>query len=445
MSSMYGRVYTGWLRARAKMKRERQYAILRMLKKEQWFALDKIAKLQVSRLHALLDHARQHSPYYRDRLPASLDIRRDIADIHDLARLPLLTRSDLQQNYRRILCPGDKGVYQDASGGSTGNPVIFYHDDQYKAFAAALEHLFLSWIHISRGDRTGVFWGADRDFKEWSLKERLFFKLERFRLLNSFNVTETALDEYLQELQKFQPHYIFGYASSLHLAAKYINRTGKYTIRPRAVRSSAEMLYDSMRRDIEKAFGTDPYNYYGSREINNLGAECPEHQGLHVMASGRIAEVVDKEGNRLPDGQMGYLAVTDLTNFCFPFIRYLNGDMAIMKPTPCTCDRGYPLLEKITGRSSDILVVNGKFIHGEYFTHLFYGQPDVRQFQVVQEKPDYLVIKIVAVTKKFDTSTLIETIKHKVGENITIKAEFVDSIPLLNSGKYRFTINKTQQ
>ncbi len=443
MGNLYTGIYGKYLRLKAGLKGDRQYDILNSLQKEQWLSAEELQRLQVERFRKILAHALEKSAWYREKLKGVIDNPHDIASIGDLSRLPLLTRDDLQDNYKEIVCSGCEGVYEDASGGSTGNPVVFYHDQWYRTFSQAMENLSLSWMGVAKGDRTAVFWGADRDFHEYSFKEKLALKMERLRILNSFNVDEAALDRFLKELQSFKPHYIFGYASSLHLAAKYINSTGKYRIRPAAVKSSAEMLYDYQRSDIEKVFGTKVYNFYGSREVNNLAAECPAHEGLHVSASGRIIEVVDKNGLALPDGEMGYLAVTDLTNYTFPFIRYLIGDMGIRKTEPCSCGRGYPLLEKITGRSSDILTFGGKFIHGEYFTHLFYGQPGVKQFQVIQETEKNLLIKIVSSGSYFDPEQIVTTIQEKLGPKVEIKIDFMDTIAPLKSGKYRFTINKT--
>ena len=205
------------------------------------------------------------------------------------------------------------------------------------------------------------------------------------------------------------------------------------------------MLYENQRREIEKAFGCNVYNFYGSREINNLAAECPAGEGLHIMASGRIIEITDNSGRPLPAGEVGNIVVTDLTNFSFPFIRYMTGDMAAMSSRSCSCGRSYPLLEKLVGRSSDIIRVNNKSIHGEYFTHLFYGMPRVKQFQVVQEDANVLVVRIVSREGRFDTADLLSSIKKQTGENVSVTFEFVDEIKPLKSGKFRFTINNYQK
>ncbi|MCK5245046.1 MAG: hypothetical protein KAJ90_07225, partial [Desulfobacterales bacterium] len=82
--------------------------------------------------------------------------------------------------------------------------------------------------------------------------------------------------------------------------------------------------------------------------------------------------IVDDKGNHVPDGQTGYIAVTDLSNYAMPFIRYRNADMAIMAQKPCPCGRPSPVIKELLGRSTDIIrTAHGDIIHGEYFTHLF--------------------------------------------------------------------------
>jgi phenylacetate-CoA ligase len=201
------------------------------------------------------------------------------------------------------------------------------------------------------------------------------------------------------------------------------------------------MLYDYQRKEIEQAFGCPVYNFYGSREVNNIAAECSTHEGLHIFASGRIIEIVDDNGKSLPSGEIGYIAVTDLTNFSFPFIRYRNGDMASIKKEPCSCGRNYPLLNDIAGREYDIMTFGGRYIHGQFFPNLFYQQPDVRQFQVIQETADRLLIRVVAPKRQLDVAYLKKKVREKAGQDVQIDVEFVDKIPCLKSGKYRFTIN----
>jgi phenylacetate-CoA ligase len=116
----------------------------------------------------------------------------------------------------------------------------------------------------------------------------------------------------------------------------------------------------------------------------------------------------------------------------------------MVKKVNCSCGRGYPLIETVTGRTFEILTFGGRFLHGHFFAHLFLGYKDVRKFQIVQESDKLLVIKIVAPHRDIDLKPILERIQEQVGPEVNIEVAFVDDIPPLKSGKYRYTINKTQ-
>jgi phenylacetate-CoA ligase len=446
MSQLYTDMYSLYQQAKAAMKNRQDYEYFQTFSREQWLPPEQLELVRLGRLKALLLHALKDSPFHRRRLtPLRQHIVR-MTSLAELAALPLLTRADLQNHAEDIRSESAADATPDASGGSTGNPVNFYHSRDYREFGAGLHLLFLSWLDVRPGDPTAVFWGADRDFAERSKREKLMARLARARALNSFDVDDAAMDQFLDELVAFQPRYIYGYASSLHQAAsRILTDPHRWPIRPVAIRSSAEMLFAQQREAIQTAFAAPVFNFYGSREINNLAAECPHHRGLHVMASGRIVEITDDKGTPLPAGETGHIVVTDLSEPAFPFIRYLIGDMGRLSTESCPCGRSYPLLDGIVGRSSDILTIAGKQIHGEFFTHLFYGHPEVKQFQVVQETADRLVVKIVSEHADPDTAFVTDGIRKKTGDGVTIEIQRVDRIETTSSGKYRFTVNRMTQ
>ena len=417
------------------------YKILSQLRKEQYLPPDELEDIRSQRLRKVLIHAQKNSPYYRDifkSLGINID---DNFNISQLSQLPLLTRQQLQDNFENILFQDAQKVQPDSSGGSTGQPVNFYHDDSYASHSRALRLLFNTWMNIKPGDKTAIFWGADRDIKESTPYEKRMNRLNRIKQLNSFAMTDDLIAGFIDEINRFKPKYIYGYASSLYHVAQYINEHKPLTFQPKAVRSSAEMLYDFQRIEIERAFKTKVFNFYGSREVNNIAAECPVHDGLHIFASGRIVEIVDDDGNPLNPGEAGNIAVTDLTNFSFPFIRYLNGDMGVLKEGSCPCRRTYPLIDSITGRSSDMIIIGDKHIHGEYFTHLFYGRPDISQFQLVQETANSLKLYIIPKTENPELDFFENSILDKVGRNIKLEIIETNRIEPTPSGKHRFTIS----
>lgn len=444
MSGLHSELFNTYLRARSLLEGNPRFYLLKDLMCEQWMEPERLDVLRLKRLRALVGQALKYSRYYQNKFNGFIDDPRDIIDLSQLSRLPLLKRSDIQDNYDGIFCPGRPGVYKDMTGGSTGVPVHFCHDGFYKAYSDACEMFYLTWLGLKRGDRTAILWGAERDFPDLSFRDKINIKyMERIRYLNAFNVTEAILDRFLADLEKFRPEFIYGYASTLHMAARHILKTGRFTIRPKALKSSAEMLYDYQRRDIQEAFAAPVYNFYGSREVNNLAAECPSLEGLHIFASGRIIEIVDETGHPLPPGQVGLLAITDLTNLSFPFIRYITGDMGTLKTGRCSCGRGYPLLESITGRQYDIVVLNGNNIYGHFFTSLIFKNPDVRQFQVIQDDVNKVTIKVVIPKRTLDTEYIHRRINEQAGANVDVNFDFVDDIPVLSSGKFRFIVNDT--
>ncbi|HPC11870.1 MAG TPA: phenylacetate--CoA ligase family protein [candidate division Zixibacteria bacterium] len=418
------------------------YRLAARLRREQFLPRPDLDDLRRRRLLDLLAHARLHSPYYRDLLAGLEPDLERIAPHEILSRIPLLTREIVQEEGSRLLCPGIPGSYPDSSGGSTGRPVNFHHDLTYLNWGRAPELFFLSWMGVRPGDRTAVFWGADRDLKEESLYTRLMLRLNRVRQLNSFAMSEAQIDAFLKQLNAFRPRYIYGYASSLYHVATFIARGRPLGFRPLAIRSSAEMLYPVQRAAIEQAFDAPVHNFYGSREVNNIAAECAAHDGLHIFASARMVEIVDDRGRLLPPGEVGHIAVTDLTNRAFPFIRYLNGDLAALKSGLCPCGRTYPRLEKIAGRSSDIITVEGRHIHGEYFTHLFYGRPEVKAFQLIQETEYDFRLLLVPRTRDLDTAFFRDRIRDKLGPRVRLEIALVDDIPPTAGGKHRFTVSK---
>lgn len=443
-TTFYNYLHHGVYRLKDLIKRTGAYKWLDTLMLEQCLPPEEMATIQSRRLRNIIVHARDHSPYYR-RLFKEGGIRiGDDFDLSQLKDLPLLRREDLQSNYKNILCDDAGEVYPNSSGGSTGNPVNFYQDESYKSFSQAANLLFVKWMGIRSGDKSAAIWGADRDFKDLSLRDRLWIRFDRGKALNAFSMSDEKIKIFLGEMNRFRPKLIYGYASALYLVAKFINSTEPLTFVPLAVRSSAETLYDFQRREIERAFGTKVFNFYGSREINNLTGECSTHEGMHILSSGRIVEIVDDAGRPVADGIEGQIAVTDLTNFAFPFVRYLNGDMAVKSIKPCSCGRGYPLIEKIQGRTSDVIVVDGEFIHGEFFTHLFYNRPEVIQFQLIQEDPKRLRLLVVSREENPNLNDIIAGIRKKVGSEVTIEMEFTDHIPPTASGKHRFTISRLE-
>src|SRR5205085_9123193 len=145
---------------------------------------------------------------------------------------------------------------------------------------------------------------------------------------------------------------------SFNLLATYLREHGR-TLRhaPRGIISSAQTLPDTSRRIIEESFGCKVFDKYGAREFSGIAYECEAHQGHHVVGEGYVVEVL-KDGRPAAPGEIGEVVVTDLNNYCLPFIRYRIGDLAeqLDPRQACACGRGLPRLGKIEGRVQSIII-----------------------------------------------------------------------------------------
>jgi phenylacetate-CoA ligase len=192
-------------------------------------------------------------------------------------------------------------------------------------------------------------------------------------------------------LNRFQPDYLPGFPSMIAALAEE-QLAGRLQISPRIVSTSSELRTAEMTRTIEAAWGTAPWDLYGVTETGIVGCECEEHHGIHLFEDLAVIEVVDADGNPVPDGVVGdQILVTSLDNRVQPTIRLAVSDRVAIDPEPCRC--GLPLrrIRGVDGRADDILHLpssNGATIP----VHPFQWAPvakarEVREFQIVQEGP----------------------------------------------------------
>jgi phenylacetate-CoA ligase len=231
------------------------------------------------------------------------------------------------------------------------------------------------------------------------------------------------------------------YAGSIFVFARFLKERGLTPQYPsKAIVSSAEVMTPSMRRLVEEVFGKPVFDRYGNREFGAIAAECRAHCGLHINESDCVVEIDSGD----PFKKEGRILVTYLRNFAMPFIRYDTGDAGRFSATePCPCGRTTLRIVPVMGRQSDVIrTASGDLIHGEYFTHLLYESKGVCEFQFVQETPSVYLLRLVADRKETQAQELrwTENILAAVGKDSVLRIEYVESIPVLPSGKRKFTV-----
>ena len=430
-----------------------RYRFLDELQAIQYYAPDKIKKLQKEKLSTLLLHSFE-IPYYRKHLEdlgITHSILKSDSPYEILARLPILTKDLLRVNYD-VLSANDhkkRGSSINYTGGSTGVPAKFLQDRNYKEYSQAYKNLSYSWRGADCFDDIFYIWGAARDMNEGFTGRVKNFIRNRY-YFNCFLLNEKNIRFCIEKLNVKKPTLIVAYADAIYEIARYANENDLFVEPQQAIHTGAGNLYDFMKEEIVKCFKCNVYNHYGTRDVGSIASECAAQDGLHLMELHQFIEILDEENNPVLDGEEGRIIITTLDNFSMPLIRYEVGDRGIKSPyNKCSCGRSFSKLRSVTGRSEDrVITPDGQYVDSNFFVH-FIGVEcnqtgDVQKFQIVQNKINEIEINIVAkngVLNNMVKNKIKTKLHNRLGSSISISIKDVQDIPKTPTGKYRYVIN----
>lgn len=422
----------------------------KFVNKSQKFSKEEIEKFQTEKLRKLIHYCYENVPYYT-KLFDSLSLKpADIQKITDLEKLPKLTREIIINHREELISKNFKKFNPQArkTGGTTGVPLSYLSDFESWSMLWAVKLRAWSWADYHLGDKVAILAGASLiPGKNAPITKKVWNKLNNFYPFSMVHVNDEILEGYAKLIQKENITILRGYPSSIAVLAEFVERKG-INLSIRAVITTAEVLRADYRIQIEKGFKCQVFDNYGCADGSGNASECEAHMGLHWAFETSILELVDESLNPVQAGTEGELLLTSLTNYAMPTIRYAPGDLATLSTQKCTCGRELPLLSQINGRTTDILKFsNGISIGGPALTLVFRDYP-LRKYQVVQNSLDALDINLVPA-ENFDNQIHLESLKETIafhcGKEIRLTFNFMDSIPLPTSGKFRFIINNTKK
>ena len=322
-------------------------------------SVDELRALQLKRLQATLRHAYANSPVYRAKFDAAGVHPDDCRSLADLAKFPFTVKSDLRDNYPfgMFAVPRERCARIHASSGTTGKPtVVGYTHNDIDTWASLVARSIRAagakpgdMVHVSYG--YGLFTGG----------LGAHYGAEKLGLtVVPFGGGQT--ERQVQLIQDFQPTIIMVTPSYMLAIADEFERQG---IDPRSSSLrigifGAEPWTNDMRRSIEQRMGIDAVDIYGLSEVMGPGvaSECVETKdGPTIWEDHFYPEIIDPEtGAVLPDGELGELVFTSLSKEALPIIRYRTRDLTRLLPGTARTMRR---MEKITGRSDDMMIVRG--------------------------------------------------------------------------------------
>lgn len=422
------------------------------LNRTQWLSRDELLDLQLNKLHRLLVYAYHYVPYYRrtfDQVGFQLD--EVLTDLASLRKLPILTKAIIRENFDDMLTTESRRrarMSRLTTGGSTGHPLIFMQDINFRDYVTADIHRHLGWAGWRFGQLHAYIWGANFEVPTaQSLRTRLMdWVLNRF-LTNAYVLSEESMDAFANRVRRQRPCILFGYASSLYRFAQFVREREFDDIIFEGIFSSAEVLYLRQRQFIEETFRCKMFNRYGTRDLGGMACECAAHTGLHTSTENNYIEIL-RDGEPAKPGKIGDIIVTNLNNYGMPFVRYSIEDMGAWSTIEhCPCGRELPLMDLVQGRRVDMFKTrDGRTVWGGFASPLF-GMEGVKQFQVVQKSLDLVVARIVKEGKldQAQLDTIERAVKIALGYNVEVRFEFPDEIPVLDSGKYRYAISEISE
>jgi phenylacetate-CoA ligase len=422
---LYGRIIlplTYFLRGDFRFYYFRQY------KKNLVKSRKEIQKYQLERLQRLVHHAYTTVPYYT-KLFDSIKLKpSDIKKIDDLKKIPTLTKEIILKNFEELKSTKKYKLLEETSGGSTGNRVTVLKDKRYNAISRAIYMRDIYALGLHPGNKVAWIWGSP--IENSSLKKNLFQRLlwiiNRRIIFNTLNYNNNELRKWLeQDLRKFHPDYIYGYANAIYDVAKFVKKYNIKLPKLKFIICSANKL--EHRKFIEDAFNCKVLDQYGSREVLSIAIEDKNYV-MHTSDDFVIVEL-DKNYNIL---------LTPLESYGMPLLRYEIGDIAVNIKNYKKDNHPFNQFKLSIGRSCEILRnKNGDKVSSSKINSQIGKQKlNLGDFQLVQKSFNEVELNIVKneLTSNNDINKMQTIIKDALGcKYITIT--FCKSFPLEKSGK----------
>lgn len=395
----------------------------------------------------LLQHAYDTTPFYKERFDRD-DLRpADIKSPADFARLPVLTREDIRIHFEQLWSRRyrKEALKSAATGGTTDTPVPLLRSPECLREKMAVQSHFDSWAGMWPGDKVFRLWGAQQDFNpnpswKWRVYDRGVMRQvwAPTSLLNS-----SVLEGYRELLNRFRPKIIYAYPTPLTVFCEYLRDSGRPYYRPLSVICTAEPLLDHQRQVIEQTLGCRAFEHYGTRDFGMVAAECGQHNGLHLNPTAVFVEFVPVQVSETHD--LHEMLVTDLLNFGMPLIRYRVNDCTVPTSTSCGCGRGFPLIGKVVGRTTDNFhLPDGSVVPGVSLTNrVIQVCPGLKKVQVIQRTLEDFHVRYVpgAEFSSADLERLGSKLRAFFPGDLRWTFEQVSAIERERSGKTRFCIS----
>ena len=344
-----------------------------------------IEKLQLERLQKTVRHC-MNSPFYKKRFEENNLKPEDIKTLDDLRKIPFTTKQDLRDTYPFGIAsvPLEKATRLHSSSGTTGNPTVILHtqkdlDEWANAVARCLHMVGLRPTDVFQNSSGyGMFTGG-LGFQ---------YGAERLGMLTvpaAAGNTKRQI-KFMTDFGTTAVHAIPSYAARIYEVMEEMGVDPRRDTKLKTLIIGAEPHSEEQRRRIEQMLGVKAYNSFGMSEMCGPGVafECTEQNGLHIWEDYYIVEIVDPETlEPVPEGEVGELVLTTINREAMPLLRYRTRDLTRVLPGECPCGRHHARLDRMKGRSDDMIILKG--------VNIFPIQIETILLQFKELSTDYLI------------------------------------------------------
>ena len=325
-------------------------------------SLDALRALQSYRLVQTVKRVYENVPLYRQRMDELGVKPEDIRSVDDLKKLPFTYKQDLRDTYPFGMAsvPLRECVRLHSSSGTTGTPTVILHtqrdlDEWANQVARNLWMVGLRPDDVFQNSSgygmftggLGFQYGAER-LGMLTIPAAAGNSLRQIKFMTDFGTTAV--------------HAVPSYVTRLREVMDSVGVDPRRDTKLRVLAIGAEPHSEEQRRRIEEMMGVKAYNSFGMSEMcgPGVGFECPEQNGLHFWEDYYIVEIVDPETlEPVPDGEVGELVLTTLCREAMPLLRYRTRDLTRVLGRSCPCGRNHVRLDRMRGRSDDMMVLRG--------------------------------------------------------------------------------------
>jgi len=403
-----------------------------MAVKLETYGLEAVYARQEHMLKNFMHRLYATSSFYREKLKEAGIRPNDINTVEDLNQVPFTDKEGLRELYPLGLMSADEEdiVRIHSSSGTTGKPVIVpYTRRDVDTWTEMFSRCYAT-VGVTKKDRVQVTPG----YGLWTAGIGFQAGVERLGAM-AVPTGPGNTEKQLEMMRDLKTTVLCATSSYALLLAEEVYRRGmKDQIHLRIGIFGSERWGEKMRAKIEEYLGIETFDIYGLTEIYGPGIaiDCPHHQGMHYWSDHLLFEIVDPvTGKQLPLGEQGELVITTLTKEGMPLLRYRTHDITRIIPQFCPCGSSYPMIDRILGRTDDMIKIKGVNIYPGQIDHVLRiteGCSSEYQIHLIREHgKDKMIIK-AEVENGCDLEvigTLLQkNIKAKIGIMVDVETVF---------------------